>query len=437
MPNIRVQVPGVGIVEFPEGTSEQTMREALSTLPQGVTPARASSRSWTDTAVDALPTVGGALGGFAGGVGGTVAGVGVGGLPGAIGGATLGGATGEAAKQLINRLRGAPAPTSASEAAQGIGTEGAIQGASEVAGAGLGAAARVGGKALMENAVRPTMTLVREFPDVVDTIIANRLPVGRILPGIAKGSEQAAAKLGAAGRSVRALLAKAGQAGTTFTGSDVAQPVVDLVQDLAKQPLGEAEQRRVAGMIQEFLDRHPGPLTPDAVKDLKQAAQAIAKPIYASASKGFPVTADQALGARFNSAIASGAKSSLETIPGVAAGEAQTQELIGATRALKSAENRRLSLMAEGASVAVGSGAGAALGQLLGPDSHLDGPLKQSVIGWLVTRGLLSPRSMSRGALVLTSQAAQAALRQFPRLAEEWANSGSTTETAPGPAAPQ
>lgn len=395
----------------------------------------------TDRLVGAIPTVGGAVGGILGGIGGTVAGVGVGGVPGALGGAALGGAGGEAAKQLINRLRGSPdVPPTMTAAATDIGKEGATQGALEGAGGLLGAGAKVAGRALMENAVRPTMSLVREFPNVIDTMIGNRIPVGRILPGMQAGSEQAAVKLGAAGRSVRALLAKAGAAGKEFTPDlipstagaadlSVAQPIRELVDDLAKQPLGDAQQQQLGGMITEFLKRHPGPLSPNDVKDLKQAAQAIAKPVFKAAEKGFPVTADQTLSARFNAAIASGAKDSLETIPGVAAGEQTTKDLIGATRATKAAETRRLSLMAEGASMAVGGGAGAAVGTLLGPDSHLDTPFKQSVVGWLITRGLLSPRSMSRQGLILTSVAAREALRQFPRLAAEFAKTASPTTT--------
>lgn len=371
-----------------------------------------------DTVVNAIPSATGMAGGIIGGIGGSAFGFGVGGVPGAIGGATVGGAGGEALKQLVNTLRGRVTPATPLKAAGDIAKEGATQGALEAGGAVVGAGARVAGKALMENAVRPTMGLVREFPNVVDTIVKERLPVGRVLPGLAKGSEQAIEKLKFASKSVRALLDKAGSGGTTFTNDEIAEPVLKLIDDVAKQPIGVAQEKQLAGMIDEFLSRHPGPLTPIAVKELKQRAQAIAKPIYKAMEKGMPVTADQTISARFNDAIASGAKTSLETIPGVGAAEKKTQDMIGAARALKQAENRRLSLMAEGAGVAIGSSLGETVGAMLGPDSGIDGNLKKAVIGWAVTRGLMSPRSMSRGALVLTSTAAQQILRQFPRLAE-------------------
>lgn len=382
----------------------------------------------TDTMVNAIPAAAGAAGGVIGGIGGTVAGMGIGGVPGAVGGAALGGSAGEAIRELINLARSGK-PLAPTEAAGNIAKEGAIQGGMEAAGAGLGAGARVAGKALMENAVRPTMGMVREFPNTIDTLIRERLPVGRLLPGLKPGSQQAAEKLGAAAQSVKALLAKATADGSQIATDNVATPVLSLIDDLAKQPLGNAEEQQLGSMIDEFLARHKGPLTPLAVKDLKQQAQAIAKPIYKAAERGFPVGPDQTLKARFNSAIASGAKTELEKIPGVGAGEAQTKDMIGAVRALKQAETRRLSLMAEGASVAMGNGLGAAVDQLLGDKSPLDSGFKKSVIGWAVTRGLMSPRSMSRGGLVLTSEAAQQILRQFPRLAESL-----TTSAATGPA---
>lgn len=382
--------------------------------PVSETPTRGAARTWTDRAVDALPTLGGFAGGVAGGIGGTVAGMGVGGVPGAVGGAALGGGAGEAAKQLVNRARGAPAPESAMDAVAGIGKEGAVQGASELAGAGAVGLSRVAGRALMEHAVRPTASLLREFPNVMDTILRRRLPVGRnLLPGSEAGSEMAVEQLGDAGRAVRALLTKAEQSGTQFTPDQVAQPVQDLLQELTKQPLGEAEQRQVAGMLQEFLQRHPGPLTPNDVKDLKQAAQAIAKPVYKAADKGFPVSADQSVNARFNSAIASGAKTTLETIPGVAAGESATRDLIGATRAIKAAEGRRLSLGAEAVSAIA-----PVLAQLLQPDSNLPEKVRNAATAYLVTRGIASPRSLSRVALKLTDTQVQELLRQVPRLAE-------------------
>lgn len=267
------------------------------------------------------------------------------------------------------------------------------------------------GRALLENAVRPRQSLLREFPNVMETIVKERLPVGAVLGQ--KGSTQAALKLGAASKAVRNLLTRATAEGTQYTADEVATPVLQLIDDLAKQPLGEAQEQQLAGMISEFLRRHDGPLTPLAVKELKQAAQSIAKPIYRAVERGMPVTADQTLSARFNSAIASGAKTALEKIHGMAEGEASAKSLIGATRAIKEAEARRLPLAAEGL-----SGAAAVIGSLMQPGSGLDTTLRNAVGAWLITRGFASPRAISRGGLLLTAKQTREVLRQFPRLAE-------------------
>jgi hypothetical protein len=415
MPTYTVRDPRSGKTVKLTGDSPPTEQE-LEGIFAKMAPAE-PERSWTDAAVDALPAVGGTLGGIVGGIGGTVAGFGVGGVPGAVGGAAIGGAGGEALRQLAERARGNAAPATAMDAATGIAKEGAIQGGLELAGAGIARGASAVGRGLVENAVRPTMSLVREFPDVINTIVKERLPVGGFLPGVAKGSERAIAKLGVASQSVKALLEKAAQEGTEFSSGRIAQPVIGLIDDIAKQPLGEAQQKQLGDMITEFLNRHPGPLTPPAVKELKSRAQAIAKPVYRAVEKGFPVTAEQSLNARFNAAIASGAKETLETIPGVAAGEAHKKGLIGATRALKQAENRRLSLAGELGSAALGGTVGTAVTSLIG-DSNADAGLKSGVSGWLIARGIASPRTLSRMGLSLTSKQAQLLLREFPRLAD-------------------
>jgi hypothetical protein len=349
------------------------------------------------TAREALPSVLGALGGF------------LAGPP----GAAIGGAVGEAERQMQRRSAGESAPATPIEAAQDIGGSGAVQGVVDYAGGKVVKGAQVVGKAMMENAVRPTMALLREFPDVVGTIIKERLPVGSG-PLTAKGSEIAAEKLADASQGVRALLERATTAGKTFEASRMAKPVLDLIDEISKQPLGNSQMKQLDGMLTEFLERHKGPITPVQVQELKRAAQAIAKPVYKAVQRGEAVTAREALGARFNSAIAAGAKEAMETVPGVAAGEAHKQALIGAKRALTQAEGRRLSLMAEGI-----AGAAPIVSSLIGPDGPLDEKLKQAVGSYLIVRGIMSPRTMSRGALVLTAKHTQELLRQFPRLAAE------------------
>lgn len=87
---------------------------------------------YASKATAALPWMGGMIGGALGAPG-VVTG---------IGGAALGGAAGEAAKQLINRGLGLSSPSTSTEAAKNIGTQGAIQGGMQAGGELVGAAAK-------------------------------------------------------------------------------------------------------------------------------------------------------------------------------------------------------------------------------------------------------------------------------------------------------
>lgn len=351
--------------------------------------------------VQSLPMVGGMVGGLLGGPLG----------------ATIGGAGGEAWRQLDNRMSGKDAPGTPIQAAKDIGIEGAIQGAVEGAGRVVGSVANRFGHVLMENAIRPTQTLLKDFPDVVSTAIKERLPVGAGIFNRTRGSLRAAEQLGSAAKEVRRLIKAAEAGGKEFSPNDVLAPVLDLVDDIAKQPLSQGDMKMLTAMIDEFMDTHPGPLTPTAVKDLKQRAQAIAKPIFKAENAGFPVSADQSVKGRFNRAVSAGAKDSLETIPGVGPSEARTQRLIGATRALKSAEARRLGAPTEVVSGALG--ASALVGGLLNDNGNLPEGMKKAITAWLVVRGFGSPRSISRGGLILTDQQLRQLYQQFPRLGVE------------------
>lgn len=390
---------------FPVDATDAEISAALS-APPPTARGSARARSWTDMAVGALPTVGGIAGGVIGGIGGTVAGMGVGGVPGAIGGAALGGGAGEALRQLIDRARGAEAPETPLGAAQQIATRGALEGGSELAGAGLMRGARMAGRGLMDFAIRPAPTMAEEFGDIAGTAIKERLPVGRL--GRTSGSQQAREALRQSARTTRGLLTEAERAGVAFNPEAFARgPVTEIVGEIAKQPLSTAELNHVSRLFTEYIGTQPGRMTPGAVKDMKQAAQRIAKPIFRALNRGDVVPAGESIKAQFNKAIAEGAKGALETIPGVGASEARTQGLIGATKAIRRAEARRLPLIAEIAAPVTGAAVGAYGGGA--------GGAAQGVGAALLMRAVLSPRTTSRAALVLTNKQIQETLRQMPR----------------------
>ena len=127
-----IDIPGVGPTAFPDSMSEQEINAAATRAYQDANPGKKQPpvKSWVDTAVNAIPSVMGTAGAITGGIGGTAYGLGFGGVPGAAGGAALGTATGEAAKQLINRARGAEVPATSGEAAADIAIPATIAGVS-------------------------------------------------------------------------------------------------------------------------------------------------------------------------------------------------------------------------------------------------------------------------------------------------------------------
>lgn len=407
---------------------EQIFKQA-GVLDAPAAPARPEpARTWTDTAVDAIPTAAAGVGGLIGGAGGTAFGLGFGGVPGAVGGAALGGAAGESARQLINRVRGKEAPATPVDAASAIASEGATQGASELAGAGLVRGARMAAHGLMDFAIRPAPTVAEEFGDIATTALKERLPVGAIMPGATKGSQRARAALRQASNETTKLYTDAGARGVSFTpGAVAAGPVRDLVTDIAKQPLSQGEIKQVASMFSEYLNSQNSRMAPLAVKDMKQAAQRIARPIFRAINQGNMPAAGEALKGQFNKAIADGSKAALEAaIPGVAAAEARTQGLIGASKSIRRAEARRLPLVAEIAAPVVGGIAGG----VGGGDLESAG---KGITASLLTRALLSPRTTSRAALALTNDQIEQVLRQMPRAAVYSLLSdvtGTTTESA-------
>lgn len=276
-----------------------------------------------------LPTAGGMAGGLVGGALGAPGGP-VGVAAGAIAGATVGGAAGEAARQ---GLSGAPL------SAGGIASQGAQQGAYEAIGGAIGAGAGRLAKPVMRRALGVGKTLLRDFPNAVETTIAKGIPVtsGGVAKAVGLRRESSEA--------LQSLLREAEATGVTFRAEDLVRNANEL---LASKVLPTADKARIAKQVDAFLAQHGGAdLSPTLVKQLKQFYQTRAKSIYRGSKTGVPTLAQQNR-ALFSGNVATGAKQALETIPGVAQREATTQSLIGAEKAVSDAFMRpapQLSLM--------------------------------------------------------------------------------------------
>ncbi len=212
-------------------------------------PSDAPKRTWTDTAVDALPMAGGALGGLVGGIGGTVGGFGVGGVPGAMGGAALGGAAGEAGRQLVNRARGQAAPPTMGAAALDIGKEGAIQGAME--GAGQAVMPIVGSVARQayRGYLKPSLARVNlpKAAQIVKDAIAESIPVTQ------GGLQRADALIDELHGKVNALLSQA--TGKTVDLVDMARQVRTWATRMYDRPGRDPRDLKAALAVADRIDQ--------------------------------------------------------------------------------------------------------------------------------------------------------------------------------------
>ena len=233
-------------------TSEE--RRRLSRL-------KPEARTWTDTAIDAIPAVGGALGGIVGGLGGTVAGFGVGGVPGAVGGAAVGGAGGEGIRQAIQTWRGKEAPRTPVEALTDVGTEGVIQGGMEAAGGAIVKGAGAAGKAIYRGYLKPS--LAKQSLGKADTIV--RTALDEALPITKTGEATAGRVIKELRREVDGILERTG-------GEIDLKTVADKVRAFARQryykPGRSTADFEAAMDVANRIDAHPSlPLPEGAAFD--------------------------------------------------------------------------------------------------------------------------------------------------------------------------
>ncbi len=263
----------------------------------------------------ALPTIGGAVGGFLGSELG----------PGAIGTAAVGGSAGEGIRQaILNQGYGQPISPLA------IGGRGVEQGAYEVTGFGLARGAGALAKPVMRRALGVGKTLLSNFPDAVETALSKGIPVST--QGVAK----AKALRQASGQALSDLLIRARNAGTTFRMADITRQVKVL---LRSKVLPERDKDRILRQVVEFAVQRSQKIDPVLLNEIKRFYQARASSVYRAGRAGALTLAQENRGL-FSRALARGAREQLETIPGVAERNVETQSLIGAQRAVSEAVMR-------------------------------------------------------------------------------------------------
>ena len=337
MPDRLVKGPDGITHRFPADATDAEISTVLSAPPPTARGA-ARERSWVDTAVDALPTAGGIAGGIVGGIGGTGAGRGGGGVPGAGGGATLGGGAGEALRQLVNRARGETAPGTPLEAAGAIGSQGAIQGASEALGTGVTKAAASGAQAVYRGFLKPSISarMAPKANQIVQTALDEALPITR------GGAETGQRVINELRTEVDGILAQS-------QGRVDLHAIAERVRAFAKRkyfkPGADQSDYKAALDVADRLDRHPSlgippGVTPTRVKVPAAAANETKRALDTSVGDtGFGVKTGAT---RTTEKVARHAtREALEGIePRIAPLNARESRLIDATRAIKQAVER-------------------------------------------------------------------------------------------------
>jgi hypothetical protein len=180
------------------------------------------ARTWTDTAVESLPAVGGAIGGLAGNI------------PGAL----LGGAAGEAYKELIQRARGKAAPVGALGAVGEMAQQSVTQGAAQAVGEKVvGPVLEAGAKRLMQSALKPTLAVAKQYrtsaPAIVQTLLDEGISVTK--SGMAKleslvsaTNDQIKAAIAGSSAEVPALRVAGRLSDTARTFTNQVNPASDL-----------------------------------------------------------------------------------------------------------------------------------------------------------------------------------------------------------------
>lgn len=412
----------------PQAPTEAEIRQAFAAVQPRSAPVQvpeAELRTWTDTAVDLLPAAGGITGGAIGASIGAPFGLAFGGVPLGIGGATLGGGAGEAAKQLINRVRGKRAPADVGEAATDIGIQGGIQGAGQAIGAGLAGVASKASPWLMNRALNLTDRLSREFPDLSATMIKRSLTVSK------GGLAEARTFLTAAKTKANAALAAAHAKGATVPIASATNGLKRTVVEVMNSEDIEGGLRALAAVERKITAGRAADLTPIAADQLKRSLQTQSKALYLAGKMGqgrpnvtvkAQALADMA--ASLNTAI--GDVTTASGAAGYRAANAEAAEMIGAVRGITKGIRPGSNLY----QAMVRPGVGAVLGGLSGGQA---GGTKGAVGGVLVGGAMTSPAGMSRLAIALSKPSVQMVLKRSPQLAAALASwvAGSESEAVP------
>lgn len=377
---IKVNLPDGRVVNFPDGMPPEAISAEVAKLAAPQESAQAGpQRTWTDTAIDALPTAGGFIGSLAGGGKWNPIGM---------AGAAIGGAGGEAIKQTANAVRGRMdlVPGSMSGQLASIGSQGLLQGGVEGGGRIISRGLQAVAKPIYNLGLGASKALRREYPNLAQTGLEEGISVS------GRGTAKAGRLVTQSAKEADSLIAQAEQAGAPRVSPKRVVTGTDAFRDVAKSARHEAQMGMsndidtVVGRVKTLQANNPKGFRLQDAQEKKRVAQAAADKAFRAEDKGAQVSG---IGAQLDKATATGLRKSIsDIVPAVGPVNARTQALGGLKGALDDAGTRNHMLsrlmwpLATGATAGFGSGdAGQGIGAAI------------------TTAALTSPGNLSRGAL--------------------------------------
>lgn len=323
---VRAKYPGV-YDDMDDAALERAVVAKHPEYQDLVQPAQAApERTWTDTAVDALPSIGGALGGLVGAAAGPV---------GAIGGAALGGAGGEGFRQSIQTLRGKEAPRTTGGALRTMTQEGAMQGGAEGLGLGAGRLLSKVAEPIYNFGLGAAKRLRLEHPNLARTGLDELIAVS------SRGTDKAVKLRGASASQADALISQAEQAGAgPVSTNQVVSGFKDVASDAGKRAqLGMADETAdVAARARSIHTNNPGGIPLTQAQALKRTAQQSADTAFRTQERGGVI---RGIDAQLDKSTAHGLRKGIEqAVPEVGPINQRTQALGGLSKALTDAETR-------------------------------------------------------------------------------------------------
>ena len=232
------------------GSRPPTQQEAEELFASDQVQTQPPSRTWTDTAVNALPMVGGALGGLAGGKR----------SPMGMAAAGLGGIAGEGYRQTAEAMRGnfQNVPETVGGRVGAMATAGVEQAGLEGAGRAIAEAVTPMAKAVYRGYLKPSLSKLNlaKATQIVNTAFEEMLPVS------AGGASEARSRIGALKTQVDAMLANTPG---HIDLHEIADRVRSWAQRIYNRPGRAPADFEAAMQVANRIDQHPSLVSPGTV----------------------------------------------------------------------------------------------------------------------------------------------------------------------------